>query len=99
MFFPDRQCRPTDNLSRSWQVRRGSVGPLIPQSDHATNKPTNHHRDNVNERVPKVVTNDAINVFFETAISILEISNHNSFRVLFDKIACVYFIRKDTFIF
>ena len=28
------------------------------------------------------------------AISILRISNHNSFRVLFDKIASVYFIRK-----
>ena len=27
-------------------------------------------------------------------MSILLISNHNSFRVLFDKIASVYFIRK-----
>ena len=33
-------------------------------------------------------------IFFKTAISILLISNHNSFRVLFDKIASVYFIRK-----
>ena len=32
--------------------------------------------------------------FSETAISILVISNRNSFRVLFDKIASVYFIRK-----
>jgi len=31
---------------------------------------------------------------FKTAISILVISNHNSFRVLFDKIASVYFILK-----
>ena len=31
---------------------------------------------------------------FQTAISILLISNHNSFRVLFDKIASVYFIWK-----
>jgi len=33
---------------------------------------------------------------FLTAISILAISNHNSFRVLFDKIASVYFILKYT---
>jgi len=31
---------------------------------------------------------------FLTAISILPISNHNSFRVLFDKIASIYFICK-----
>jgi len=35
------------------------------------------------------------NIFFSyTAISILVISNHNGFRVLFDKIASVYFIWK-----
>ena len=33
--------------------------------------------------------------FSATAISILVISNHNSFRVLFDKIASVYFILKN----
>jgi len=45
--------------------------------------------------VPKNIINDAINSFFiETAISILVISNHNSFRVLYAKIASVYFIRK-----
>jgi len=32
--------------------------------------------------------------FPETAIGILVISNHNSFRVMFDKIASVYFIWK-----
>jgi len=36
--------------------------------------------------------NNTINLFFKTAISILVISNHNSFRVFFDKIASVYFI-------
>ena len=46
-----------------------------------------------NERVPKIIINDTIKCFFsETAISILVISNHNSFRVMFDKIASVYFI-------
>jgi len=30
--------------------------------------------------------------FFQTAISILAISNRNSFRVLFDKIASLYLI-------
>jgi len=47
-----------------------------------------------NESVPKIIItiNDTINFTFETAISILAISNHNSFRVLFDIIAFVYFI-------
>jgi len=44
------------------------------------------------ESVPKIITNNTINLFFKTAISILLISNHNSFRVLFDIIASVYFI-------
>jgi len=38
--------------------------------------------------------NNTINLFFETAISVLLISKHNSFRVLFDKIASVYFLEK-----
>ena len=37
---------------------------------------------------------DTINLFFKTAISILVISNHSNFWVLFDKIAAVYFIWK-----
>ena len=37
--------------------------------------------------------------YFQTAISILLISNHNNFRVLFDKIASVYFICKNIFTF
>jgi len=36
--------------------------------------------------VPKIVINDTVNFFSKTAISGLVISNHNSFRVLFDKI-------------
>ena len=47
-----------------------------------------------NESVPKIVTNDTINLFLKTAISILLISNRNSFRVSFGKIASVYFILK-----
>ena len=46
-----------------------------------------------NESVPKIIY-DTINLYFKTAISILLISNHNSFRVMFDKIASVYFICK-----
>ena len=46
-----------------------------------------------NESVAKITINDTIN-FFKAAISILVISNHNSFRVLFDKMAFVYFILK-----
>jgi len=45
-----------------------------------------------NEWVPKVIINNTINLFFSTAISVLVISNRNSFRELFDKIASVYFI-------
>ena len=50
------------------------------------------NRLNRNESVPKILINDTINLFFLTAIGILIISNHNSFRVLSDTIACVYFI-------
>jgi len=45
-----------------------------------------------NDSVLKIAINDTINLFLKTAISILVISKHNSFRVLFDKIASVYFI-------
>jgi len=43
-----------------------------------------------NKSVPKTVIHDT-NLFL-TAISIFLITNHNSLRVLFDKIASVYFI-------
>jgi len=39
--------------------------------------------------VPKITINNTINLLLITAISILVISNHNSFRVLFDKIDSV----------
>ena len=42
-----------------------------------------------NDSVPKIIENDTINLLFEIAIGILVISNDNSFRVLFDKIASV----------
>jgi len=46
-----------------------------------------------NESVPKIIINDAINLFFfETATSISIISNRISFRVLFDTTAYVCFI-------
>jgi len=37
----------------------------------------------------KNIINDTINLFFLTAVGISVISDHNSFRVLFDGIACV----------
>jgi len=50
--------------------------------------------------VPKIITSDTVKLFSYNAISILVvISNHNSFRVLLDKIASVYFVGKKTFIF
>ena len=46
-----------------------------------------------NESMTKIIINDTIYLFLKTAISISLISNHNSFRVLFEKkIASVYFI-------
>jgi len=45
-----------------------------------------------NESVPKIFTNDNVcrlSLFYKTAVSILLISNHDSFRVLFDTIASV----------
>ena len=45
-----------------------------------------------NESVPKIIVNNTLNLLLKTAISILVISNRNSFRVLSDKIATVYFI-------
>ena len=47
-----------------------------------------------NEIMAKIIINDTKTICFKTAISILLISNDNSFRVLFDKIASVYFIWK-----
>ena len=47
-----------------------------------------------NESMTKIIINDTIYLFLKTAISISLISNHNSFRVLFEKIASVYFIWK-----
>jgi len=44
-----------------------------------------------NEIVPKIIINSMLNLFL-SAIGILEISNHNTYLVLFDKIASVYFI-------
>jgi len=36
--------------------------------------------------------NSTVNLILKTVINILVILSHNSFRVLFDKIASVYFI-------
>jgi len=47
-----------------------------------------------NDSVPKMPINDTINLLFKSAVSISLVSNHNSFRVPFDKIASAYFIRK-----
>jgi len=48
-----------------------------------------------NDSVPKITTHNTINLFYlKFAISISVISNRNSFRVLFDNIASVYFISK-----
>jgi len=55
------------------------------------------HQSIGNESAPKIIISNT-SLFFKTAISILVISNHNSFRVLFDKIASVYFAGKYIYI-
>ena len=52
----------------------------------------------MNESVSRIITNDTIKFVSQTAISILVISNHNSFQVLFDRIASVYFFENITFV-
>ena len=47
-----------------------------------------------NKSVPKIILNEKINLLSKTAISILVISNYNSFQVQFDKIASIYFMQK-----
>ena len=44
-----------------------------------------------NENVPKIIINDTL-IFFLNCISILIISNHKSFHMLFDKIASEFFL-------
>ena len=46
------------------------------------------------ESVPKNIVNNAIKLFLKAAIGSSAISNRNSFRVLFEKIAYVYFVWK-----
>ena len=57
---------------------------------------TNGNSQNVydhmeNESMPKILTNDTMNIFLNCNQR-FAISNHSSSRVLFDKIASVYFI-------
>ena len=85
-----RKFRPwyllfTDNNNSVWQ--RCAVCQL-PFSYDKRLLPTG------NESVQKIIINNTINLLFKATISILPISNHNCFRVLFDKIAFVYFIGK-----
>jgi len=48
--------------------------------------------------LPKMMINDTISLLFKSAISIFVISNRNRFRVLFDKIASVYFYLKNIYL-
>jgi len=43
-----------------------------------------------NESVPNIIINATISLLFKAAVSILVISKHKSFSVLFDKIASIY---------
>ena len=74
---------------------RGRFGPFwwsTSTSSRLLSSSAEHHIIE-NESVPKIIINDTRNLFL-TAMSISVISNHNSFRLLFDKSASVYFIGK-----
>jgi len=51
-----------------------------------------------NESVPIITINYTINLSFKTAIGISAISNHNGFRVLFDKNCFRIFYFRNTLI-
>ena len=52
-----------------------------------------------NKSVPKIRINNTKKINFLIAVSILLISNHNSLRVLFDKIASVAYILFEKYIY
>ena len=98
-----RQCdqdetRSLTEAQRHWLVSTHTHSPRFPSTclsaPYSTQSTRKQRRSIGNESVLEIIINNTINLFSKTAISISLISNHNSFRVLFDNIASVYFIRK-----
>ena len=52
-----------------------------------------------NKSVPKIILDDTMNFFRKLQSAFFVISNHNSFRVLFDKSSSIFFIWKNILIF
>jgi len=68
-------------------VTRLTTGPRLPL--HRVRR-----RNIGKRRVPKIIISNTTNLLFKTAICILLMSNHNSFCMVFDRIAYVYFMWK-----
>ena len=82
-------ARPVEGQDKTRQLRPNGRDIVI---NCKTSLQRGFGKETKNESVPKIIINDTRSLFFITAISILVISNRSSFRVLFAKIAFVYFI-------
>jgi len=97
-------CRPTNSIKAlKAHVCKSDHAIIFNQKSMQAGQETSHsctiaqmdgQVENItgNKSVPKIIINDTINFFLSNSNSILVITNHNSFWVLFDKIASVYFI-------
>jgi len=97
-----RQCdqdetRSLTEAQRHWLVstHTHTHSPRFPstclRAPYSTQSTRKQRRSIGNESVLKIIINNTINLFSKTAISNLVIICHNSFRVLFDKIAILIF--------
>ena len=92
MPYCQRRLQPTASMTYPPILKLPAEDPASHTMYSTLNIGRRDARSVANESVPKIIVNNTINLLFQTAISIWVISNHNSFRVLFDKIASVYFI-------
>jgi len=110
MYTPQCQIRasPVESLNAPFSRRLFLAMQMYANITRSSTKP---QAQNISQRrhygtepgplgtsVPKIIINNTINLFSKTTISILAISNHDNFRVLFDEIASVYFL-ENAFIF
>ena len=110
MYTPQCQIRasPVESLNAPFSRRLFLAMQMYANITRSSTKP---QAQNISQRrhdrtepgplgtsVPKIIINNTINLFSKTTISILAISNHDNFRVLFDEIASVYFFGKCIYI-
>ena len=93
MLFRARKCLLGDHRLRCFWLAGGQISPV---SHRLSQSPLQHSCTLARPWPCECVMTIS---FFKAAVSILLISNHNSFRVLFDKSASVYFIVENILIF